>query len=60
MGNKNRKSGYFLLKMNTFDLMFHYYQSMQSDKYENDLVMGLSCPVFYPIRKTARKVVRAL
>jgi hypothetical protein len=43
--------------MNIFDLIFHDYQSRQSEKSENDLFMCLRCPVFtIYIRKTARTV----
>jgi hypothetical protein len=55
---KVAKVGIFFLKMDTFDLTFHDYQSRQSEKSENDFVMCLS-PLsrFYPIRKTARTVL---
>jgi hypothetical protein len=46
IGNKNRKSRHFLLKMNTFDLIFHDYQSRQSEKSENDLYICLRRPIF--------------
>jgi hypothetical protein len=38
--------GIYFLKMNIFDLIFHDYQSRQSEKSENDLFMFLRCPIF--------------
>jgi hypothetical protein len=38
--------GIFFLKMNTFYLIFHDYQSRESEKSENHLFICLRCPVF--------------